>query len=145
MKKEKMGFKSILFDLEMGVTTIEEVAKSKKVAIKTIIKNLRQIGCSIVEFRMWNDFERERERLSRLCMNGMLTNFDEREAWLESGEYTEGGYRPMGDLFDINDSESYVEYEEMGMQEGVENIHAANMEMSRKKELYRTDKDGNPL
>lgn len=67
---------------------------------------------------MWKDVERERERLNRLCMNHMLTfkGFYERECLLdelqecaERAETTEGG-RPFGDLFDINDPDSRVEY-----------------------------------
>lgn len=91
-----MKFGTLLYDLESQYISIEEVAEKKKVKVDTIKIDLRRLGYSIVDFRMWKDFKREKERLIRLCMNGMLSgkDFEERYTELKDGETTEG-MRPV--------------------------------------------------
>lgn len=120
-----MFFKNILFDLEMRETSIEEAAELKKVTIETVKANLRRLGYSIVDFRMWEDVKKEKKRLIWLFRTDKISkiDFDTRSYWLNEGGTTEE--KPiMGDLFDINDITSCVVYKQMGTRKRVEEIIA---------------------
>lgn len=101
-----MKFFGILFDLEIRETSIEEAAELKKVTVETVKRNLRELGFSMRDFRMWKEFKREKERLIRLCMNNMLSEeeFGKRYSWLKDEETTEGG-KPVNGLYETEDPE----------------------------------------
>lgn len=69
-----MKFSSkLLFELETRTISIEEVAKIKERGIGTTRDVLRTLKFEIIDFRLWQDYRKERRRLIYLRDFGMFS------------------------------------------------------------------------
>lgn len=69
----------LLYNLKTRKVSIEEIAKTKKRDITTIRATLIAFGFKIINFRLWQDYEKERRRLIYLRDFGMFSTPEMKE------------------------------------------------------------------